>query len=141
MSVSRTPGSPTSLVQGETAAQRRAIKDATVANGAPSAGTSGFNTQNKRFLHIEVYAKDGTSVTWRLWTRRPGMSDKWCLDTRVGSSPTYDATVTAAAADNPSVSLLEIDGWDRVYVELLTFTGVFTTGVDVWIGTSGEGER
>lgn len=129
---SRTPGSPTSLVNGDNAAGRRAVKGAVAVNGVPTSTTHGYPTKCHRYLHIELKLVGGTSVDWRLWTRRPGMSGEWCLDTRPGTA----GTVTTTTASSPENSIIEIDGSDEVYVQLLNFVGPPT--VDVWLGSCGE---
>lgn len=135
---SRSPGSPASLVApgASDPDDRRAIAGATTGNSPPTDDTPGFPTRCHRWLHVEVLSKVGTSVAWRLWSKRTGMSDKWGLDTRIGSSPSWSEVVTTAGAENGSPSILEIDGWDRVYVEVLTFVGG-GEAVDVWLGASG----
>lgn len=139
----RSPGSPTSLVspQAEEADDRRAIAGATAANGVPDdEDTPGFATRCHRWLHVEILITGGTSVDWRLWTKRTGMSSMWCLDTRIGSAASdYAHQVLEAGPDNPQNSIIEIVGIDRVYIELLDFVAS-PTGVDVWLGTSGDVE-
>lgn len=128
----RTPGSPTSLKQGDTAATRRAYA-LTVANSAPDSDDAGFATRCRRWLHLELLVSGGTSADYKVYFRRTGMSDAWALDTRVGTAGTK--TVTSAGGLHSLI--LEIDGCDRVYVMVDNFVGG-PTGVDVWLGTCGD---
>lgn len=134
---SRAPGVPVSLVQpsAENAADRRAIKSADAANGEPEGSTAGFFAQGRRWLHIVVSLPDAaTSITWKLWTW-DSVSELWTLDTRPGTGGTVALSDTDD--DNPQRNLIEIDGVDRVYIELDDFVGVFTEGVDVWLSANG----
>lgn len=135
---SRQPGAPVSLVQPASTvlAKRRALKSVKADNGAPTTANQGFFTQNKRWLHIVISMPDAaTTMDWKLWTW-DAVSEKWCLDTRLGTS----GVVSMVAADSPSRSIVEIDGLDKVYIELDNMGGVFTSGVDVWLATSGTVE-
>jgi hypothetical protein len=139
-SVRRETNNPESLASPEatTAAGRRALAGIKAANSAPTTPAQGIHAHGHRFLHIEVYTPDaGATVDWRLWTFSSA-SQKWRLDTRFGSSPDYAETVTAGADDNPAWSTAEILGADKVYVELLNFTGTHTLGVDVWLSGYSE---
>jgi len=127
---SQSPGSPVSLVNPEktTPVDRRAIRGATGANGAPSGAKAGFATQNRKWLHIVLSLTGGTSVDWTLWTWDKN-DQKWTPDSEVG-------TVTTDTADSPARSVVELAGVDRVYVELDTF--VAAPSVDVWLASADE---
>jgi len=132
---SRSPGSPTSLVNptAELAADRRALRDVATAQAAPTT-EPGFATRCHRWLHVEIDVKDGTSMDYQVWLKRTGMSEQWSLDTRVGTA----GTGAALASGSPVSFILEIDGVDRVFIRLLNPVGGPTTGTDVWLGSSGE---
>jgi hypothetical protein len=142
MTRSKHPGLPVSLVcpQAATATERRAIAGLKTSNeddpnSVDSPGTFGFFAQGKRFLHIMIDLPDsGTSITWSLWTY-DSVSELWGLDTRLGTDGVV--TLSASDADNPQRSIIEIDGLDRVYLQVTTTGGVFTEGVDAWLATSG----
>jgi hypothetical protein len=132
-------GAPMSLVnaRGATAAERRALKDVKAANGAPSNTapvTRGFNTRNKQYVHVVVELPDaGTSLVWRMYTW-DATSERWTLETTLGTA----GDVALAVADSPQRTIVEIDAATRVYIELLTFAGVFTEGASVWLSTVGD---
>lgn len=141
MTISKSQGLPVSLVspQAATAAERRAIASLKASNQNPNALASpakaGFFSYGKRFLHIVIKLPDaGTSITWSLWTY-DSVSELWCIDTRLGTSGVV--SLAASDTDNPQRSIIEIDGLDRVYLQITTAGGVFAQGVDAWLATSG----
>lgn len=117
-----------SVVAGAVAADRRMIAGAVAANGAPNLATDGFQTDYAEYLGINFLLNDAaTSLEWRLWLYDT-VSETWSLDNRPGVA----GTVTITSTDTDRISIIAIPGVNRIYVELLTFAGVFVVGVDVW---------
>ncbi len=127
---SREGGVPWSLFNpgGVTAASRRIIKAATVANGVPVAATPGFATRGHRFIVGTIKLTGGTGITYSVWIKSL-VSDEWCLDTRLGTNGVV--TLLTADPDNPQIFILEIVGIDRAYLELASVTGAT---IDAWLG-------
>ena len=96
---------------------------ATVANSTPSGATDGYATGGNRFLNIWYNMSAGsTSVTTRIWFYRQSVG--WVLYTDV-------PTTTILTANGGGFLQLEARGVQRVYVELITFTGNPTVDVHI----------
>jgi hypothetical protein len=130
---------PRSLVNpgpGSTSATRRAIADLLAVNGAPVQGdpTEGFSTAGQRFLHIEIELTDAaTTVEWKLWLWSD-VNEKWHVDTRAGVSGLVE--LAESDDDNPQKNIIEIAGSPRCYIEFVTMTGAFASGVNVWLSAN-----
>ena len=129
---------PKSLVQPDasTAPNRRALKGIVSANGVPDANTKGYSTSGHRFLHIAIDFPSG-SVSWRLW-HKMRVSEKWAVHTDIPGldvSPFTEALTFGTIGEQPRHKVIDVHGVDKVYIELISPTGV-GTGVDLWVAAS-----
>ena len=117
------------LVQGATAADRRALVEVQAVNAVPTLATDGVNAGSHDWLHIVIELLDAaTSLEWELYTWDDA-SEKWTLRTDLGST-------ILAVADSPDGSIVQIAGASRVYLRFPTMTGTFTNGVNAWLSGS-----
>jgi hypothetical protein len=120
---------PVSLKQGATTAARRVIAAATAVVAAPTLQADGFAGGNAKKGHI-VVKHDGTTVSFRVWLWLD-VAGLWVLHPTLG-------TVVVAAANSPSYKSFDLDGADRVAVEITVATGPFTDGIDVWLAGNSQ---
>jgi len=93
------------------------------ANGTPSGATAGFATGGQRYINVWYSMSAGsTSVTTRIWLYRELIG--WVLYTDI-------PTTTILTANQGGVIQLESRGAQRIYIELITFTGSPTVGIYV----------
>lgn len=111
------------------AADRRALVAVGSANLAPTLATQGFNTRQRIGALVEVLVTGGTSVIGVLWGYN-ATSGKWTSIIMTGSS-----SDTALSAGDHKSYVVAIAGFDRLYLELKTFSS--TPVVDAWISVGG----
>lgn len=130
-------GVPVSLhnPRGPTPASRRALH-VVAANGEPTQGEKnfGFLTAGRRWIHVTVFVDGGTSAQWRLWVW-DATAALWRVYDKIGAGNGW-VTVVAADDTNPGIEIVELDGEERVYVEVINLVGA-PTGVNVWLSGSG----
>lgn len=120
---------PESLKQGTTAADRRVLSAVKVNQAAPSAATDGEDTGSNDWLHIMLEVPDAaTSFDWLLWEYDEA-SELWAIRTDIG-------TPNVNTSDSPDLSVIQIVGSRRVYVQVLNMVGTFTSGVNLWLSGS-----
>jgi hypothetical protein len=111
--------------------QRRVLAEVAVANGSPTEYEDGFQIQGRNILHIIWSLRDvGSSITWSLWLWS-SVAEMWVRDDRIGTA----GVETLAYADSPTLTLVDVTGVEKAYLEMLTPAGM-TEGVDAWLGSA-----
>ena len=125
------PEIPSSLNPGATPALRRVLAAVAAPNGAPAGVGDGFATGFVRSLNFALLLTGGGAViTYRVWYWQRA-AEVWCVDTRPAPTTAGVITFDTATMPNPELNCADINGLERVYIEVLTLSLGAT--VDAWI--------
>ena len=95
----------------------------------PTTAVVGFQTRNKRYIHIGVTTTN--SVTYRLWLK---LNDVWYPDSGADGSGGMSTVNTNDFPFGKNIEIREIMGLEYLYIEIVAITG----SADFNIGASGH---
>ena len=109
-------------VPGETAAERRVLKDVSSATPDPASKAEGILVSRNEYIHLFYKVTDdvGTGITFtvQLWWYSP-ISGEWHIGEQMN-------------VNSSDVTTIEVQGLNRVYAQVSNVSG--TGKLDMWLG-------